>query len=239
MKLFFRTLLPILFIIKSSILFGQFTDITPDSLPGIYDGDISLGDYDKDGDLDILATGLFAQDQFITHVLKNNGGVFEKAAIQPDTIPGVAEGKAEWGDVNGDGLLDIFIAGRFGPWNDEEGKTLVYYNKGDDIFELATNTGLPELAQTDATLVDFNNDNIFDVLLTGRIFESKDESYYQAALYANDGEGKFTEVHIFNKLSNYYNTNLLTSNVDFNNDGMVDFLINQPKPGESLRIYLN
>ncbi|MHC4502832.1 MAG: FG-GAP-like repeat-containing protein, partial [Planctomycetota bacterium] len=77
-----------------------FTDIGA-GLLGASDGSVSWGDYDNDGDFDLLVVGGW------TNVYRNDGGgVFTRLEI--DFPRG--GGQAAWGDYDGDGDLDIAIA---------------------------------------------------------------------------------------------------------------------------------
>lgn len=68
-------------------------------------------DWDNDGDLDIVVTGLNTeQNRQATDVYINSNGTF----ISYDdnkTIPGVSEGSVELGDIDNDGDLDLLVAG--------------------------------------------------------------------------------------------------------------------------------
>jgi hypothetical protein len=75
---------------------GGFTDIDA-GLLGNMDGSLSWGDYDNDGDLDLLVGG-------DANVYRNDGGgVFTRLEID---FPS-GQGPAAWGDYDGDGDLDI------------------------------------------------------------------------------------------------------------------------------------
>ncbi|HJN05248.1 MAG TPA: VCBS repeat-containing protein [Bacteroidales bacterium] len=69
---------------------------------------IDLGDYDNDGDLDIIMTGESLERSY-TIVYKNKLKFdFENIVAG---LPGVADGNALWGDFDKDGDLDILMAG--------------------------------------------------------------------------------------------------------------------------------
>ncbi len=79
------------------------------SLPGTRSGSINWGDYDHDGDLDLLITGENAEKKPFSAIYRNdrdNDFTNIKTALQ-----GVYLSDAEWGDYDNDGDLDIFLAG--------------------------------------------------------------------------------------------------------------------------------
>ena len=64
------------------------------------------GDYDNDGDLDILLTG--SNGGKISKVYRNDSGSF--ADINAN-LTGVNYGSVAWGDYDNDGDLDILLTG--------------------------------------------------------------------------------------------------------------------------------
>ncbi len=80
-----------------SILFNQFTEQASISLPGSRSA--SWGDYDNDGDLDILLAGSAPK------IYKNNG---DNTFTEQTSIPLAGNNSAGWIDYNNDGNLDIF-----------------------------------------------------------------------------------------------------------------------------------
>jgi hypothetical protein len=68
------------------------------------------GDFDNDGDLDVIITG-FVGSSPSTKLYKNTAGVFTAEAVTPSGIINVANGSARWGDYDNDGDLDLFVTG--------------------------------------------------------------------------------------------------------------------------------
>jgi hypothetical protein len=77
---------------------------------GVGDGSVVWGDYDDDGDLDILLTGLTGSVR-VTEIWKNDGGTFTLAI---DQLTGVSNSSVAWGDYDDDGDLDILLTGTTG-----------------------------------------------------------------------------------------------------------------------------
>ena len=87
-------------------------------LEGVFFGKPSWGDYDSDGDLDLIITGQSSRDPSIglgldpiTIVYKQSGsGSFEIDNML--TLDSVGVSFSQWGDYDSDGDLDLFIAGQ-------------------------------------------------------------------------------------------------------------------------------
>ena len=132
---------------------GVFTESNIE-FAGLKNGWVRWGDYDNDGDLDLLATGNNDDNQ--TFIYKNELNTFT------DINPGLdyfgAYSSASWGDYDNDGDLDVFITGG---WNSK-----LYRNEGSDNF---TDTELEfvMMSGSRSSWGDFDNDGDMDILLTG------------------------------------------------------------------------
>jgi hypothetical protein len=82
------------------------------TIAGIYSCSVAWGDYDNDGDLDILLAGNNGTTR-ITQVYKNNNGTF--ALDNTISLPGVDYCSVSWVDFDNDGDLDIFLSGATAP----------------------------------------------------------------------------------------------------------------------------
>jgi hypothetical protein len=77
----------------------------------VFAGNIAWGDYDGDGDLDVLVTGLTSASTAgvaVTRLYRNDGGVFTSVA---HPFPNCYSGVVAWGDYDNDGDLDVVITG--------------------------------------------------------------------------------------------------------------------------------
>ena len=104
---------------------GSFADIQAGLINVAY-ASVDWGDYDNDGDLDLLATGSdkVQNGTPITRIYQNSAGAF--TALQAG-LPNVKLGKAAWGDYDNDGDLDVALAGIMA---DSQHLHAVYTNNG-------------------------------------------------------------------------------------------------------------
>ncbi|MGY5849750.1 VCBS repeat-containing protein [Salegentibacter sp. F14] len=198
-------------------------------------GGVSIGDINNDGLPDIYLTG----NQVENKLYLNKGGlVFED--ITEDA--GVA-GSSDWNtgvsmaDVNGDGLLDIYVCAVVGV-NGLRGKNELFINNGDLSFtEAASEYGLDfQNYASSAAFFDFDNDGDLDMYLLNHAVHTVN-SYGPARLRENrhpssgdkllrNDQVKFTDVS--EEAGIYGGTNaygLGIATADFNNNGFTDIYI--------------
>jgi hypothetical protein len=107
-------------------------------LPGVSYGDGAWGDYDNDGDLDILITG-----NWIVSLYENIDGVF--TLTQAD-FGHLQSSRAAWGDFDNDGDLDFILSGMTA---DEVPFTQLFLNMaGSNEFVVNTLPDAPEGLET-------------------------------------------------------------------------------------------
>ncbi len=158
---------------------GTFTSIGA-GLPGVSFSSVAWGDYDNDGDLDILLTGDTGSG-YIARVYRNDGGgTFADASA---ALPGVAHSSVAWGDFDDDGDLDILLAGD----TSSTYISLVCRNLGGGVFAPAAY--LTGVSQGSVAWGDYDNDGDLDILLAGDT-----GSGYVSLVYRNNGDGTFTDI---------------------------------------------
>lgn len=88
---------------------STFTEVTSISLTGVYNSSVAWGDYDNDGDLDIILAGNTGVEK-VTKIYRNDGGnsFSEQTTI---LLTGVSFGSAIWADIDNNGRLDILLSG--------------------------------------------------------------------------------------------------------------------------------
>ena len=141
---------------------GNFTEIAI-GLPGVYLSSVAWGDYDNDGYLEILFTGISESAERISKIYRNNGnGNFVE--VPGTSFTGVCYGSAAWGDYDNDGYLDILLTGQTTSINRI---SKIYRNNGDGSFTEQTNILLKGVSYSSVAWADYNNDGYLDILLTG------------------------------------------------------------------------
>jgi uncharacterized repeat protein (TIGR01451 family) len=90
-----------------------FTDISAE-LTNVSASSVAWGDYDNDGDLDILLTGSIGWPHSASRIYCNDSGTPSGGWTFTDIgagLPGTFFGSAAWGDYDNDGDLDILLTG--------------------------------------------------------------------------------------------------------------------------------
>lgn len=149
---------------------GNFLELTQPlinplgALTGVSQSDAAWGDYDNDGDLDILLNGLNLSGQPVVRLFRNLGnGAFENVVTSFSSL-GLYDGSVAWGDYNNDGRLDVLLAGK----QSGSGRlTTVYQNLGSGNFSF-TSSSFPGIERGQAIWADLDNDGFTDVLLSGQ-----------------------------------------------------------------------
>ncbi|KAB1155264.1 VCBS repeat-containing protein, partial [Tenacibaculum aiptasiae] len=187
---------------------GTFTELTSANLEGVQYGASAWGDYDNDGDLDILLTGFGVGNTYITKIYTNNGGVFTELATA--NLQGIV-GDVAWGDYDNDGDLDILLAGGIG----RSSISKIYTNDAGTFTELTT-ANLIGVNSGAVAWGDYDNDGDLDILLTGYT-----GSLDISKIYTNNN-GTFTELTSANLIGISYSS---VAWGDYDNDGDLDILM--------------
>ena len=139
-----------------------FSDIAA-GLTTVYSSSVAWGDYDNDGDLDILLTG-FTSAARISKIYRNNGGVNPTFTDVGAALEGVNASSIGWGDYDNNGTLDILLTGFNGT-----GRVTHVYKNGGGVSPTFSDfaTGLPGLQNSSVAWGDFDNDGDLDILATG------------------------------------------------------------------------
>jgi hypothetical protein len=220
----------------------KFQDVTAASAAGAapyYTHGCTAADYDSDGFVDVLVTGYGG-----LQLLHNQGdGTFVEVSSEAGLDDRLWSSAAAWGDLNGDGHLDLYVA-HYVDWSMENNPEcltakgqreicppknfnplpdVVYYSNGDGSFRDATSTaGLrPGGKGLGVVLADLDHDGDLDIYVANDTVEN--------FLYINDGQGVFKEEALLRGVACGEEGNLDASMgvdlCDFNGDLLPDLFV--------------
>src|SRR6185369_15415790 len=172
------------------------------SFVGLTEASAAWGDYDNDGDLDVVICGFDVQSTPRTILYRNDGN--NRFTPVDSGLPNLGRGAMAWGDYNNDGNLDILLIG-VSSSSGQSTVSYLYHNDGGGTFHLATAL-IPSDGSTSVSWADYDNDGRLDVV-SGSL------------LYHNEGGGKF--VFRAGETNNYFSSSAWA---DCDNDGNSDVL---------------
>ena len=178
---------------------GAWKDLRDVGLTGVKYGNADWGDFDKDGDLDVLVTGytskvrsqgqsdqvfdlvpvskLYRYDkssnQFVeVFNLSNVKGNFDIVQGLTSPLAQLYDGTITWGDIEGDGDLDIFqtgsdVAGGFGI-------VKIYRQNTTGNFDAPITISLSQIVNKEVNWGKFDSDNVLDLMIEQRIYTGLD-----------------------------------------------------------------
>ncbi|NEP00058.1 MAG: hypothetical protein F6K58_15530 [Symploca sp. SIO2E9] len=231
---------------------GEFTFVDVAQQAGVTATDqdssgVVYGDIDNDGDQDLLVLGTGEPNR----LFENQGdGTFVDITEESGIGGGNNfSGSASFGDVNGDGLLDVVVANTFTDWNDRapiggsvplerNEHNQLFINNGDNTFtDVSETSGIQNLAGENLppgaatithaiAMVDYDLDGDVDII------QADDQAAVPPAeaggidrgmlhVLENDGEGNFTDVTVEANLDRLGGWMGLSFG-DFNSDGNLD-----------------
>ncbi|MDN3687788.1 VCBS repeat-containing protein [Cyclobacterium jeungdonense] len=212
-------------------------------------GGVAVGDINEDGLPDIYFTG-----NMMASKLYLNQGNFEFEDITASAgvaAAGLWNTGTTMADVNGDGLLDIYVC-RSAANDPNNRRNLLFINQGDLTFrEVAADFGLDDPGySTQASFFDYDNDGDLDLFLLNhstqeyagfsRIdgsFKRKTGEYLGDKLYRND-EGIFVNVTKESGIiDNVLGFGLAVTVSDLNDDGWLDIYVSNDYNEEDYLYY--
>jgi hypothetical protein len=183
---------------------ATFTEI-PSGIPGYAASDISVTDYDNDGNLDFFLTGgTLSTSMFPVSKLYQNDGAGHFTEV--GSFKNLSTGTSKWTDYDNDGDPDLLYDGIDSTAS--FGFTLLYRNDGGGLFTLME-TNLPGTGEPGSVdWADVDNDGDPDVLLSGPV-----------SLMRYDGNNLFTDI-----TQDDFPMGVPDSFADIDNDGDPDIL---------------
>jgi predicted nucleotidyltransferase len=227
---------------------STFIEQTTIPFTGVKNSSAEWGDYDNDGDLDLLLIGATVSTR-ISKIYRNNGNnsFSEQTAI---SLIGVSDGEAKWGDYDNDGNLDIVLSGSTG----NSAVTKIYRNNGNNTFSEQSLISLAGTYYSSVEWGDYDNDGYLDIFSTGA---SNNSPFIKSWIYQNNGNNYFSEQTSISRASIFFGD---AAWGDYDNDGDLDIIIagnkgdsivttlyrnnnlnqnNSPSPPENLTSFVN
>lgn len=203
--------------------FWNFTAIANNPFLGYLNGDVTFFDANGNGYKDVLVSGYNWGDSVIFY--KNIGGTFFLDTTNDLIINKPVETSAA-SDVNGDGYIDLFLV--------ESEVPKIYLNKGDYLFVEDSINVFHKVYNSCVKFFDADNDGDDDLIVCGTYDNTK-----TTRLYENDGTGVFILVEGTDFYGISSTANILTTDVDGDED--IDVLLsgNITWDEEVIKLYKN
>jgi hypothetical protein len=200
----------VFYLLSSTVLFSQTIQFGPGTTiasGGINPQRIAIGDFNRDGKLDLVVTNRASNT--ITILLGNGNGTFG-SPVSIGLIGGQFPTGVATGDFNGDGNTDIVVANANG-----QSAIGVLLGRGDGSFqtEIDSPSGTNPLF---LAVGDFDKDNKLDVVAGGN---------GSSSALLGKGDGSFKTPITFNLgQPNQGSATFAVAVADFNRDGKLDFV---------------
>ena len=192
--------------------------------PSHYTVGFAMGDYDRDGDIDLLTSHWTMRGNIArsAHLRENIGNMLFSAKDSSKGLTSLVNSNdftfsPAFADINGDGWLDILMAADF--------KTSQVYKNNNGLYVRATDTAaITDENGMGAAVADYDNDGDLDWFVTG-IYNADEKYTYTGKtgnrLYVNDSQGVFKDATESAKVRNG-GWGWGACAADFDNDGDVD-----------------
>ncbi len=197
-------------------------------LPGIYMGDLVINDLDKDGDLDVVISGLDKNRQPLAGIVLNKTGeTFE--FIIPENFNGLSQCSIGILDYNSDGLNDILMSG-VSHFNIQ---TNLYLGRGNHQFQKTKHT-FPNVFNGSILIENINQDKKPDVIISG---VDKDNTFKTSVFLQSEHKSEFKCIE--SSIIPTVKGNIEC--IDLNGDALPDLLVNgeQMHNKIQLKAYIN
>ncbi len=191
----------------------QSPNVTFPSYDEVTVGGVAVGDFDKNGKLDLaIAAGLNNGDYAVEILLGNGDGTFQSPATYTANVGGANSVTAA--DFNGDGNLDLVFSGGF---DSDSTQVAVLLGNGNGTFKNPAyyTTGSNP---TSLEVGDFNNDGKLDLAV---LDFGPSGGVGSVSILLGNGDGTFQMHTDFTEESGPFALSL----GDFNNDGRLDLAV--------------
>ena len=203
----------------------QFTSIY--NFVSLNSGQYIFSDLNNDGLKDVVFTGNYEDQDRRIYTYINNGFGFNSSA---PAIEGIDFGNLISYDIDSDGFQDIIVNG----YQDNTSGVVVpkisIYKNLDGLGNFqSVQPEIPGTAEGSLNIIDFNNDGIMDIFISGKDSTNQNISH----LYQNNSEN-------FNLVKTFPGTYVSNSTWgDFDNDNDLDLIITRIEGDTLAKIYKN
>ncbi len=166
---------------------GNFSEMTDTPFENVENGSVAFSDIDRDGDNDLLITGLSdrilpnGHKEKISKLYRNDGaGNFSE--ITSTHFDGVSSSSVAFSDVDGDGDNDVLITGSN---NSFEFSSKLYHNHGNGDFSEMRGHPFANIQSGSVAFSDIDGDGDKDLLISG--WGAGNDSGLGSVLYTNEG----------------------------------------------------
>tara|TARA_R110002012_G_scaffold207689_2_gene377719 strand:- start:1045 stop:2982 length:1938 start_codon:yes stop_codon:yes gene_type:complete len=181
---------------------------------------VSAGDYDADGDNDILLSlgggnGLTPQPQ---RLLRNDNGKFTDVTQEAGISELGARGRSvRWVDLDNDGDLDFMQVNATKMVNETSPRNIIFENLGNAEFRYVKSPGFEDVEAERVLLTDYNSDDVMDVITF--------TSYDKTTIWQGNGDFTFTNTtsKVFPAGHEGYPGTITVAQADIDNDGDLDY----------------
>ena len=161
--------------------------------PSLFTGSNTWGDYDNDGDPDLMITGQTADPNSSVSRLFQNDPIGRLTEVTTaNAIRGIKAGASLFRDLDSDGDLDLIMTG----WNKIEGKLITLLLENEPLGSFTPYQDQIDFAVAYGTIdaIDYNSDGFQDFLIAGADsvtnYAGKVHSL-SARIYENNRDGTF------------------------------------------------
>ncbi len=209
-----------------------FTQVS--SFIGVKNGASAWGDYDDDGDLDLLHTGETSTGVPLAKIYRNNNGAFDDIGA---ALTGVKNSAVAWGDYDMDNDLDILLTG-----SSTAGRvSKIYRNDNGNFTDISAS-----LVPVDNGAVawgNYNNERNLDILLSGQSDSGPFTKVFRGTLSGSNRTWVAMDIYTLppltnssvawgdNNLDDY--SDLLLAGTDADNNGVLTIFKNIKNPDGS------
>jgi hypothetical protein len=184
--------------------------------------------------ISIMPIGVRAQEKQARRGEGKSAFIFRDVGAETGLLPaalGIRGHAAAWGDVNGDGWIDLYV----GAFHNEGSKPNQFFRNVNGKFQLDKQESLRISSRpTGVLFADLDNDGDLDLYVASMPKAQSNDSpaLRGCSLFRNDGGGKFIDISHANGACPPAFGGRSATVLDYDGDGLLDLLVGEdPLPG--------